>query len=194
LSGRTLSYVPSSGGTFDGNVESSPLAYHFTGSALGSSAVRSYGGETGAAWLPFPYLYLGAALAFGMGSASPPAFTANGLTITPGAGVNVSDTGVGGVVGVRLPLGALSLRADALLGASFLSLDEYVSTGGRQLTASGSATAFLVEPRLHADVWLTPFVTVGLFATMPSFTPSATNAGFSLAFHTSAFDGRFRVF
>jgi hypothetical protein len=194
VSARTLSYPTSSGGMFDGNVESSPLAYHFRGNALGSSAIRSYGGETGLAWLVVPYFYVGANLAYGAGHSSASPFVANGLTLSPGAGLNVDDTVVSGVVGMRLPLGPISVRADLLAGASLMSVDQYATSGANQLTATGSATGLYLEPRVHVDVWVTPFFSVGAFAGMPSLDPTGTNAGITLSVHTVAYDGRSSLF
>lgn len=190
---RTLSYPSSSGGMFDGNVESSPLAYHFPGSVLGSS-IRSYGGETGLGWFVVPYFYVGANLAYGMARSSAAPFVANGLTLTPGAGLNVEDTLVTGVVGARLPLGPISVRLDLLAGASLMSLDQYATSGTNQLTATGSATGLYLEPRIHVDVWATPFFSVGAFAGMPNLDPTGTNVGITLLVHTVAYDGRFSVF
>jgi len=194
LSARTLSYPTGFSSMFDGNVESSPLAYHFPASSLASSSLRSYGGETGVAWFPFPYLYLGAAGAYGGGSLSFRSFSSNGLTITPGTGLNVSDTVFGGILGVRLPLGTVSLRADALVGGAWYSIDQYAQSGTSQLTSSGSASALFVEPRVHVDLWLSPFFTLGLFASMPDVSPEATNVGITFAAHTTAFDKRFAAF
>jgi len=194
LSARTLTYAPASGTTFDGNVETSPIAYHFPGSSLGTSPLRTYGGETGVAWVPVPYFYVGVAAGYGLGASSPKPFTTNGLTITPGAGQNTDDTIFGGVIGARLPLGRVSLRADALIGGSWFDFDQYGATSANQLTATASASALFVEPRVHLDVWLTPFFTLGAFAAMPSFDPASTNVGLTLAAHTTAFDGRYVVF
>ncbi len=194
LSARTLTYAPANGSVFDGNVEASPTAYHFPGSALGTSPLRTYGGETGVAWMPLPYFYVGLAGGYGLGSSSPRSFTASGLTITPGVGQNTEDTIFGGVLGARLPLGRVSLRVDALVGGSWFDFDQYAVNGQTQLTATGSASAFFLEPRVHVDVWLSPFFSLGVFAGMPDLDPASTNVGITLAAHTTAFDGRFWAF
>ena len=174
--------------------ESSPLAYHFPASSLGSTSLRLYGGETGLAWLPLPYLYVGAAAAYGTGTLSFRPFSASGLTITPGTGLDVDETVFGGVLGLRLPLGPVSVRVDALVGGAWFDVDQYARSSPNQLTATSEASAIFVEPRVHTDLWITPFFTLGLFAAMPSFNLGATNVGLTLAAHTTAFDRRFWVF
>jgi hypothetical protein len=141
--------------------------------------------------LPVPYFYVGAGLAYGAGHSSAAPFSANGLTLTPGAGLNVSDTVVSGVVGGRLPLGPVSIRLDLLAGASLMSVDQYATSGPNQLTATGSATGLYLEPRVHLDVWATPFFSVGAFAGMPNLDTTGTNVGVTLSVHTVAYDGRF---
>ena len=52
----------------------------------------------------------------------------------------------------------------------------------------------VIEPRVHLDVWLTPYFTLGCFAAMPDLSPAATNVGLTLAAHTLPFDGKFSLF
>jgi hypothetical protein len=191
LSARTLSYVPGRGASFDGNVESSPLAYHFAGSALGVAAMRAYGGETTLLWLPSRFLYLGAAGGYAAGNYSGAPIKVAGLTITPGTPLNMSQSELGVLAGVRIPLGWVAVRAGAMIGANWISLDQYAapSTTGSSLTSTASAVELLVEPRLDVDVFLTPVFSIGAFATMPFLVPQATNVGLTFTAHLRAFDG-----
>jgi hypothetical protein len=75
-----------------------------------------------------------------------------------------------------------------------MDVDQYAQNGSNQLTATGSASALYLEPRVHLDVWLTPYFTLGCFAAMPDLSPAATNVGLTLAAHTVPFDGKFSLF
>ena len=188
---RSLSYSPSSSTTFDGNVETSPLAYKLSGDSFGPTALRAYGVEFGLGWYPTAFTYVGAALAVGEGKYGGPSFVADSLRIEPRDSLNVSMTYFGGVGGLRLPLGPVSLRAEMAVGGNWISVDQYASTATNRLTSTASATALLIEPRAALDVWATPFLTVSLFASTPSFDTNATNAGLMVAGHLRAFDGRY---
>jgi hypothetical protein len=190
LSARTFTYVPGRGATFDGNVESSPLAYHFAGSALNVAALRAYGGETTLLWLPSRFFYLGAVGGYAGGNYASPPIKVDGLSITPATPLNMSQTQVGVLAGVRLPLGWVAVRAGAMIGASWISLDQYAAPStGSSLTSTASAVELVVEPRLDVDVFVTPFFSIGAFATMPLLVPQATNAGLTFTAHLRAFDG-----
>jgi hypothetical protein len=191
---RSASYDTTRGGAFDGNVESSSLAYHFPGSAMGAGVVRSYGLDLGALYYMVPYLYLGADVVATLGNYGAPSFHSNGLVISPSSPLNVSQWEAGGVLGARLPLGWVALRADVLLGASWLSLDQYALSGGHERTATAEAVSLLVEPRVHLDVWTRPFLTVSAFAAMPGFVPATLSGGVELTGHFRAFDGAFALF
>jgi hypothetical protein len=186
---RSLSYAPSMGGTFDGNVETSPLAYSFPGQSLGSTSLRTYGMEAGLAWYPIPFAYVGLSLAFGMGQWSGAGFSSNNLGISSRGSLDASMINYAALAGLRLPLGTMSLRGEMLLGGSSISIDQYAQNGNNQLTATASSTVLLLEPRVALDVWATPTLTVSLFGSMPSFDPDAANAGIILSMHLRAFDG-----
>jgi hypothetical protein len=193
LSFRSLSYSPSSHDSFDGNVETSPLAYKFSGDALGG-AVRAYGFEMGLYWYPTPFTYLGPSLGLGWGKHNGGSFVSDALTIEPRDSINVSVTTFGGVAGLRLPLGPVSVRAEMLAGGDWISIDQYASNAANRLTSTASAVAPLLEPRAAIDLWVTPFATVSLFGAMPSFDPRATDVGLVLSGHLRAFDGKYGLF
>ncbi|HEY8091131.1 MAG TPA: hypothetical protein VIF09_24880 [Polyangiaceae bacterium] len=193
LSLRSISYSPSSRDSFDGNVETSPLAYKFGGNAFGAP-IRTYGIEMGLFWYPTPFTYLGPALGLGEGKYAGGPFTADALTIEPRDSLNATTTTFGGVAGLRLPLGSVSLRGELFAGGDWLSIDQYASNATNRLTATSSATVLLIEPRAALDLWATPFLTVSLFGAMPAFDPRATDAGLVLSGHLRAFDGRYGLF
>jgi len=101
---------------------------------------------------------------------------------------------LGASAGLRLPLGPVSLRGEMLVGANWVSLSQYASNATNKLTSTATAITALIEPRAAIDLWVTPFATVSLFGAMPSFEPSAVDAGIMLSGHFRAFDGRYGLF
>jgi len=188
---RSLSYVPSSHDRFDGSVQSSSLGYDFTGDQLGSSPLRAYGAEIGADYGLTPLVYVGAAAAWGEGSWSAQPFDAGSTTVSPRATVNSHMWLTGLRAGVRLPLGPVSLRAEVLGGAQWIDLQQFATSGGMQMTADASTVAWLVEPRVAADLWVTPYTVLSVFASMPDGSSSAADAGLMVAWHWRSFDGRY---
>jgi hypothetical protein len=188
---RSLSYAPSSHDRFDGNVQASPMGYAFNGDALGDSALRAYGLEIGADYALTPLVYAGVATAWGEGSWTAQPFDAGGVTVSPRATVN-SHMWLSGVrAGVRLPLGPVSLRAEVLGGAEWIDLQQFAGMAGGQMTADASTVSWLVEPRVSADLWVTPYLVVSAFAAMPGVNTQAANGGLMLAWHWRSFDGRY---
>jgi hypothetical protein len=187
---RTMTYLPAHSGAFDGNVETSPIAYHFPATQLQTPALRTYGFEANVLVVPWRYVYAGLTAGIGWGQFDGAPIVANGLTVQPGVFPNVTQIAAGGVVGLRVPLGPVAIRAGATLGLDSLSLSQYASTSGSNaLTATGSATGFLLEPRVDVDWFATPFCSAGVFVTMPYLEPEATNVGLSLTLHIRDYGG-----
>jgi hypothetical protein len=185
---RSLSYAPKGGASFDGNVENSPVAYHFPATQLGAGQ-RTFGVEATAAWIPVRYAYVGLSLGIGAGQWAPPAFTASSLELTSRGTLDATVIDYDVVLGLRLPLGVLSARGEVAVGGSSVSLSQYANSNGNTLTASASTTVLLLEPRAALDFWVTPNLTLSLVGAMPWFTPAATDAGVAFAVHTRVFDG-----
>jgi hypothetical protein len=189
---RSMSYAPSSHDRFDGNVASSSTGYQFQGDALGDTPLRAYGLEIGADYALTPLFYTGLATAWGEGSWSAQPFQAGGVIVSPRATVNSHMWLTGVRAGVRLPLGPVSLRAELLGGAQWMDLQQYATTStGGQMSADATTVAWLVEPRVAADLWVTPYVVVSAFAAMPGIDTQAANGGILLAWHWRSFDGRY---
>jgi hypothetical protein len=72
-----------------------------------------------------------------------------------------------------------------------VSLQQYATMTAGQTAATAQSVFWLVEPRVAADLWVSPFVAISAFATMPGFVPQATNAGIAVAWHPRSFDGRY---
>lgn len=187
---RSMTYLPSHSGGLDGNVESSPLAYHLPASAIQSSPFRAYGFEANALVVPSPYVYAGVTANVGWGQYEGAPVTANGLSVQPGVFPNTTEAALGATGGLRLPLGRVAIRAGATAGVDWLTLSQYASpSGSTAFTATGSAAGFLLEPRVDVDYFVTPFCSVDMFATMPFLEPDATNAGIVVTLHLRDFGG-----
>ena len=189
---RSLSYAPSARDHFDGSVSASPMGYEFSGDALGGSALRTYGAEIGADWAFSPFVYLGVAAAWGEGSWTATPFSAGQMAIEPRATVNSHMWLTGLRAGVRLPLGPVSLRAELLGGAEWISLQQFASSStSGPMSADASSVTWIVEPRAAVDLWTTPYTVVSAFGAMPGFDSRASNAGVTFAWHWRSFDGRY---
>jgi hypothetical protein len=190
---RTMTYLPAHSGAVDGNVETSPIAYHFPATQLEAPALRAYGLEANVLVVPWRYVYTGVTAGIGWGQYDGAPLVANALSIQPGVFPNMTQVAVGGVVGLRVPVGPVTVRAGATLGLDSLSLSQYASpsgsTGSTALTATGSATGLLLEPRVDVDWFATPFCSAGVFVTMPYLEPEATNVGLSLTLHMRDYGG-----
>ncbi len=192
LSARSLSYLPSRGGSVDGSggTAQAPIAYSYPGSAMGKRPLRAYGGELGMFWYPVPYFYLGTAFAAGAGSYDGPSIQTGGARIDPAGTPNLTMLALGGVLGLRVPAGPISVRGDVLGGGQWVWLSQraYPATGNEEAVRA-SAAAWLLEPRLSVDVWLTPFASLSAFVGVPNLDQSAVNFGLGVSGHVRAFDG-----
>lgn len=91
-----------------------------------------------------------------------------------------------GVAGARIPLGRISLRGEVVAGLHGASL------GNSSTSMTASTVAPLVEPRVAADLWLSPWWALEATAGANALDRSERMFGVGLALHLQAFDGRFR--
>jgi hypothetical protein len=101
------------------------------------------------------------------------------------AGVNFFQARVGPTVGVRVPLGRLSLRVEGLTALQVL----LVSTGDRGKSSGGAMLA--IEPRVAVDWWFTPDSTLTAWAGANVLRNGDYSFGLSIGGHLRAFDGAF---
>ena len=187
---RSLSYMPSSRDRFDGGAAAG-TAYQFNGDALGDAPVRGYGGEIGADLMLTPFVYVGASGAWGEGAWSAAPFAAGTMMIEPRGTINAHMWQTGARAGVRLPLGPITVRAELLGGAQWVSLQQLGTANGQQMACGASTVAWLVEPRAAVDLWTTPYTVLSAFAAMPGDDARAANGGLLFAWHLRSFDGRY---
>ena len=95
---------------------------------------------------------------------------------------------MGGVTGVRVPLGRVSIRAELVAGLHGATLS--ATTGGKAIEAD--AAAGLIEPRVGAELWFSPWWSVEGFVGINALDRSEQVFGVGLGGHLQAFDGRYR--
>ena len=88
---------------------------------------------------------------------------------------------------MRLPLGWVSFRLEALFGGSSLSISQHSALGDYTSTAGHG----LIEPHVFVDVWTTPSVTLSAYAGANVFDTKEHTAGLVLEWHGRSFDGQF---
>lgn len=161
--------------------------YRVVGADLGGSALanglklRLVGHHRG--------LYLGVEGAVGHLGAdrrTTPMATSDGLT----AMTSSADTLVmgGAVLGIDRGYGRVSLGAEVMGGARGVVVEAKSVRGACETTDTTVVGHAVVEGRVRADVWLTPWITAGAYAGKDVL-DGQTSAGLSLGGHLRAFDG-----
>lgn len=97
-------------------------------------------------------------------------------------------TTFGAVLGVDHDLGRVSLGAELMLGAQALVLTTKSVRGACETESQHWVGRGLVEGRVRADAWLTPWLTVGGYVGK-DVVSGGTGGGLSLGGHLRAFDG-----
>jgi hypothetical protein len=157
----------------------------FGGNALGASSLQTFGAAVridGYVWGP---LYLGVRMSFGLGR--------NDVRdVAPDGGISggsrsplVSSFSTDGIVGVRVPLGRVSLRLESLGGGTVVAFG--VDQG------HASAKAWTIEPRAVVDVWATPIITMSVYGGANLLDPNDRSMGLLLGLHSRSFDGAFAL-
>jgi len=134
--------------------------------------------------------YLGVELGIGGGPSAPGLQATTSMadaTVRPSGTMWISG---GFAVGARIPLGAIDLRAELLLGGAlatselherYFDCENYVSIG------SGIG---LVEPRVAIDWWVSPWMTLGVVGGVNLAGPlSDAQVGVAVGFHARPHDG-----
>ncbi|MCB9562086.1 MAG: hypothetical protein H6708_16910 [Kofleriaceae bacterium] len=113
-----------------------------------------------------------------------------GATMRPS--VTASLTG-GGVLGARLRVRQgrrpITLSAEVFAGVQTVMVEVHSQYLACDTTSTSSAHQTLVEPRLRAEAWLSPWMTVGAFAGSDLLHPGGEVMGVYLGAHVRAFDG-----
>jgi hypothetical protein len=128
---------------------------------------------------------------FDMGAASLPVMRFNSPSgVTADTSGSVLYVGGGAVVGVAGAEGPVMLRAEAVLGGR--SLTAYATTHFTDCVgnSTASATTWLIEPRVGAELFVTPWASVGVTAGVNLVPDVAFMGGAFLQLHSRAFSAR----
>ena len=135
---------------------------------------------------PRPHWYAGVDLAVVVAGAPTARFVAaGGMPVMWDSSAMMT---MAGVVGARVPLGRVSLRAELVAGLHDMTLVAMTNT---PQALSGDATEAVVQPRAAVDVWLHHWWVVEAYAGVNALDSSERTFGVGLGFHSQAFDGRY---
>lgn len=95
---------------------------------------------------------------------------------------------VGAVLGAETRMGRLTLAGEVLGGFRGVNVTAESHRGACETTETSIDPNALVEGRVRADVWVTPWVTLGAYAGRDVATES-TSVGVGIGGHVRAFDG-----
>lgn len=102
-----------------------------------------------------------------------------------GEGVYIA---AGGVAGLGIPLGGLSLRAETFAGHRWLSAPVHADRLDRE---DGRHAMWVVEPRASVELWLGPWTTIGAAVGSNLLRENDVSAGLFVQGHLRAYDGNY---
>jgi hypothetical protein len=178
--------------TFD-FAECKSCGYHsFPGSALGPGMFEAKGAGLEIDLFLLGPLYLGARLAEQVGTnAIGSVVTDDGVHLAGSSSALTYVSSAQLTLGVRAPLGRVSLRFEGSVGDEFLTLDQTASDG--QEGTSWASPWLLLGARGMVDVWATPGMTVSVYGGTNLLDVSERTLGLAVAFHMRSFDGDFAL-
>jgi hypothetical protein len=98
--------------------------------------------------------------------------------------------GIGGVVGMQVVLAPIGLRAELFAGADFAGIWARTSYLGVPGHSSVTLTPHaVIEPRLAVDLWLTPWLSVGVMGGVDVLGPlTSADVGLTITGHVRSYD------
>lgn len=192
--GGWSSVVQPTGRGFDGTLRApdgaNPVA--FRSSQVIRGPIRSFGVDLRLGGYFARYGYVALDWALGLGHAQGQPWASSGYRIEPASGVNFFHARVGPAVGVRVPLGKVSLRFEGLTALQLLLLStEVYGPEGTRRDGGGGGVMLALEPRAAIDLWVAPDTTLSAWAGANLLRSGDYTSGLSLAAHVRAFDGAF---
>jgi len=141
-------------------------------------------------WVTAPvnrHMYIGTVFSMGVVSLPETVPTVvNGLTVDTQGAMYLA---FGGLAGVSVPLGPLTLRGEAMVGHRFVVLGVETRQDDCVDNSSVHAGQWMVRPQVAVEAWLTPRVSAGITASTDAFRERDVSGGMFLQLHTTAFDG-----
>ena len=182
-----LSFDPN-GYDFDASRGKKEPSLTVPGSSLGATTLDTVGFGARIEGFYLGPLYTGVSWGMGFGHDRFASVTASGTTLSPSnAFVNTTMMFGGAILGVRVPLGWVSFRLEALFGGSSLSISQHSALGDYTSTAGHG----IIEPHVFVDIWTTPSMTLSAYAGANVFDTKERTAGLVLEWHGRSFDGQF---
>ncbi len=166
--------------------------YRYSGSALGVGSVAALGLDGGIGFFVWGQLYSGLEGGISLGSSSTSTFETSGVRLSDSSGVDVVLWHAGIPIGYRVPLGRASIRGEFLFGGTSITLMHEVQplVDARKPAGGGvTASRWLIEPRIAADIWFTQHVSFGGYAGVNMLDYGGAVLGLTLTFHNRPFDG-----
>jgi hypothetical protein len=108
------------------------------------------------------------------------------LRLEPSGGVHAS---FGGLLGARITTRHGSLRGEVEVGGSVTSVTMTSYIADCVDTSSVSQSGWYVRPRIIADAWVTPWVTMGASLSSNSLRRGEISGGVHMGFHLRGWDG-----
>jgi hypothetical protein len=177
-------------GTLRGKNGENPVA--FDSASFIRGPIQSYGFDIRLGGYFARYGYVAFDWGLALGQARGDTLTTGGYQLSPSSGVNFFHARVGPAVGVRIPLGFMSLRVEGLTALQVLILSTEVNGPDGTRKNGGTGGAMLaVAPRVAADFWVTPDTTLTAWAASNVLRSGDHSFGLSIAAHVRAFDGAF---
>ena len=197
LNASYLSFA-TEGRTFKGGIKvgSKVTPLQYDGSALGKSGLGSGGIGVRITVFPHPVVYLGLEYGITLGRNQPMSFSADGATYQATSKlVDTTGLSAGGLVGLRLPLGPVSVRGELFVGGYGVNLYQSVVTGALSNASVAMAAGVpVVEPRVAVDLWTTPWLTLSGSYGRNVLDRGSQLGALSLTFHGRGFDGESSFF
>jgi hypothetical protein len=161
----------------------------FDGSALGVGGLGTTALDFRVGGYFLGPLYLGVESQWGFGNNQFSTVSANGRTFAAASSFNTDMFSMGALLGVRLPLGRLSLRLEGYGGFR----DVTVSADSGSDNVSFQADRGILETRALVDVWVTPNVTLTVYGGTDALDTRQDTMGLTIELHGRSFDGAFAL-
>jgi hypothetical protein len=160
----------------------------FDGTQRSSSLVRTWGAELRAHGFFTQGIYAGLELALAFGGSNQGPFEVAGHEIS--GSMAVVQVRFLPVVGLRVPLGPLSLRTEIALGGQVRSFHQEARlSSSKTVRIAAVSGATVLEPRMILDFWTGPKTTVSAWAGLNALRFRDHAIGLAFAFHGRSFDG-----
>lgn len=169
-----------------------PNTFTASGDKFKSNALGAFGFNLRIEGFVWRWFYVGVEWGLGFGHNQIADFTnivGNTTTQFSGsdAGINTVLFHGGGFLGLRIPLGRMSLRLEGFAGGNIATVNVDSALGGYE----GSGGRGSLMPRAAIDVWASPNVTMSAFGGFNGLDTRERTVGVMLEYHVRSFDGAF---